>query len=181
MKYKVLYVKKLPDSYKQCNIASSLHLKFENEDKFSEQSDSTLRKKYLSFMKERVCEEIKNANMIARPDIVKVNHEYFVLFKSNLDKRLLETLIRNLLLELIEYTQGDLEISYAIQDLMIMQIGKDPTILGSFKMGEDYLKTDTKNNFKQIDVTATKKRTKYFPSFVEYKKENEVKGYDYYI
>lgn len=181
MKCKVLFVKKLPDSYKQCNIANALHLKFEKEDEFIEQSDSALRKKYLTFMKERICEEIKNANMIARADVVKVNNEYFVIFKSNLDKRLLQTLLRNLLLEFNEYTQGTLDLSYAIQDLMIMQEGKDPTILGSFKMGDDYLKTYTKEKFKQVDVSGTKSRTKYFPSFEEYKKENETKGYDYYI
>lgn len=181
MKLNVLYVKKLPISYKQCAQATALHLCIQEEEKFIEEGDQNLRKKYLTYIKESICEEIKNANMVARPDMVKVNGEYFVLFKSNIDKRMLATLIKNLLLECNEYTDNLLTFAYSTPELMIMEEGKDPTILGSLKMGEDYFKANQDEKLQFIDTKAAKSRTKYFKSFQEYKNEKETTGYDYYI
>ena len=181
MKLKVLYVKQLPAYYKQSSDAEVLHLRFAKEDAFIKKDDNEKsRKQYLESIKAGICEEIKNVNMVARPEAVKVNGEYFVIFKSNLDKRMLEVQLRNLILEMNEYTGGLLSFSYVLQTLMIMEEGKEPSLFGALKMGEDYFKSEP-TKIHEINTEATKSRTKFFPSYEEYSKDKEEVSYDYFI
>lgn len=180
MKYPILKVKEVPRNYKHCGVYQCATIHFGNEEAFINGIDDDIKQKYLHEMMVEIVETIDNNFIICQCANVLSNHQYFILFKSNLDVRAFQIFTHNLLKEAKAYVACDMKMYLALFQVMVFQEGKDFGILSSSKAGSDLFEEgQLARLYKEVDVSNVAGHAKYLTSFEEFKAQHAAQA-DYY-
>lgn len=169
MQYPIIKVKKLPLRYKHCMIVKTAYFKFENDDMFLENGNEVMKQAYLNQLHKEIFNVIDAQFVSAQGEIIQSNEKDFIIFKSNFDLKMFERLMCNLSKEVDEYLESEVALSYAVIDAMLYLEGREPTLLGSMKMGNDLFDGNVyQKGFKQIDISKIRGHAKYLTSLDEF-------------
>lgn len=170
MQYPIIKVKKLPLRYKHCMIVKAASFNFENIDAFLSSGSNVMKQEYLNQLHNEIFKVIDAQFISAQGEKIQSNGNDFIVFKSNFDLKMFERLVSNLSKEIDEYLEGEVALSYAVIDAMLYLDGRDPTLLGSMRMGKDLFESsEYQKAFKKIDISKVRGHAKYLTSFDEFK------------
>lgn len=93
---------------------------------FGFKNELLLRRDYLITMKQRIASLLANSFVTEQAVAIPYYDKYCILFKSNIDKRMLFRLCDTILGELDTYTDGKLQIYYGFEKCIIVEEGKAP-------------------------------------------------------
>lgn len=169
MQYPIIKVKKLPSHYKHCMIVKIAYFNFEYIDTFFSSGNEVMKKEYLNQLHNEIFKVIDAQFISAQGEKIQSNGKDFIIFKSNFDIKMFERLVCNLSKEIDEYLDGEVALSYAVIDAMLYLDGREPTLLGSMKMGNDLFESsEYQKAFKKVDISKVRGHAKYLTSFDEF-------------
>ncbi|NBK97242.1 MAG: hypothetical protein EOM50_04390 [Erysipelotrichia bacterium] len=169
MRYPLLYVNKLPVHYKHCMQVKAIHFYFDRTSSFTKTENSLMKEEYLEQLKQEMLKAINAQFIHAQGEVIDSKGKTFMVFKSNFDDKMFTLLINNLFAEVDEYVEGSLEYYYGIYDAMLYLEGREPSLLGSMRMGKELLGSDEyTKQIKKADLSKTKGHAKYLTSFEEF-------------
>lgn len=145
MKYLTVSLDQLPLGFKNGEICPIVHFHIENEAAFCE--NDPFREEYLDFITKEIAERFYNQLILYRPGVIGTrNHRIHVVFKDNCDLRQIKERANHYCRELNFFTSHKLKVYYGVGMIMLLQKDKQPGILKSNKMGEDYLSSEVYQN-----------------------------------
>lgn len=169
MRYPIIKVQQIPPLYKHCMIVKAAFFRFDKLDEYYAQQDDEIKKQYIEQIKKEILKAIEAQFISTQAQQIKYKDVDFIIFRSNFDMKLFTILITNLFKEVSEYVEGCLDFYYGVIDVMIYQDGKEPTMIGSMKMGEDVFESNVLTKaYKQADASNIKGHPKYLTSFSEF-------------
>lgn len=170
MEYPVIKVKKLPLRYKHCAIVKAAYFNFENIEVFLSSGNEIMKQEYLNHIHNEIFNVVDAQFISAQGEKVQSNGIDIIIFKSNFDSKAFERLVRNLSKEIDEYSEGKVALSYTVIDSMLYLDGREPTLLGSMRMGKDLFESNEyQKDFKKVDISKVRGHAKYLTSFDEFK------------
>ncbi|MDD3049426.1 MAG: hypothetical protein PHQ89_05625 [Bacilli bacterium] len=182
MRYPIIKVKTLPPHYKHCMIVRCAYFKFEKEDVFCAADNEVMRRAYLKLIKKEITEAINQQFITCQGEKVISQGKEFMVFKSNFDSRMFDLFVSNLFKEVSEYVNSEIDFYYAVMDAMIYLEGREPSLLGSMKMGEDIFNGSTyEAAFKKVDVSFSRGHAKYLTSLNEFAVSYQAEADNYCI
>ncbi|MGX8852767.1 hypothetical protein [Amedibacillus sp. YH-ame10] len=125
MKHSILRVNSLPNLYKHCSKIQLLHIELQNN---GVDDDPAFVQAYLDYVREQMYSSIEGNNVTAQASKVISRNESFVIFKSNVNKRMMLDELHALFAELAEYCDNKIAIFYQFMDATIYLDGKAASI-----------------------------------------------------
>ena len=127
--------------YRHCSVNPTLYFSLlPNEERMA--SDPMYKEYMEDIIKNELLQAIVNKFIISQPLIVTNDHVPFVIFKGNIDKKVLELYLKAILDELEYATKASITAKYGMVDTIFLEIGKKPTMLKATKIGEKLTQTD---------------------------------------
>ena len=127
--------------YHHCSVNPTLYFSLlPNEERMA--SDPMYKAYMEDIIENELLQAIVNKFIMSQPLIVKNDHVPFVMFKGNLDKKVLELFLKAILDELEFATKASITAKYGMVDTIFMEIGKKPTMLKAARVGEKLTHTD---------------------------------------
>ncbi len=167
MKYPVIYVHQLMGVFKHGKIVETLSIEIQIDEAFLA-DDPALRKGYLAQLIQDAYHAIEGQQIVAQATQIKAGGKIYMLFKSNLDKRLLKAQLQQLVNELSEKVNGyEASLRYGLFQSLLKIKGKD-LFLRAMQEGEPL--EETSDGIKYQVLVPNKKRsaTNYLTTLKQY-------------
>ncbi|MGX8832708.1 hypothetical protein ACWG0P_00750 [Amedibacillus sp. YH-ame6] len=165
MKHSILRVNSLPNLYKHCSKIQLLHIELQN---YGVDDDPAFVQAYLDYVREQMYSSIETNNVTAQATKVISRIESFVIFKSNVNTRMMLDTLHALFAELSEYCDNKVEISYQFTGAIIYLDGKAASLFHKVD-GKDEIQDDESYLTNKIGYDGkAKPRGKYLLSMSQY-------------
>ncbi|TDW26289.1 hypothetical protein EDD63_1012 [Breznakia blatticola] len=138
MKYPVLEMDRVPHGFKSSELSYIVSFDFDDVNNFA---NDDLHKKYLSYIQREVHGLVENMHVMYRPEVVKINGQYFVLLKDNMDMYKITETVKKILGEIDRYTEGKVDVKAHVLMAMLLQKGKDVSFFKTKKVGDPILES----------------------------------------
>ena len=127
--------------YRHCSVNPTLYFKLlPDEERMA--SDPMYKGYMEDIIKNELLQSITNKFILSQPLIVTNDHIPFLIFKGNVDKKVLELYLKAILDELEYATKSPILAKYGMTETIFMEIGKRPTMLKAGRIGEKITQTD---------------------------------------
>lgn len=177
MKYPILRIKKATSLFKHGSKAMAFHFGYN-----SAESDDLSWNRYRTYLIDEVAKALEGQFVINQATIIKSNNETFVVFKENVDLKILESFVKGLMHNLDECLEGKEKFHYALLKVMILEDGKNVSIFNANKVGEDVLKSEQYVKAKvNEDPSKYSSKVNYLIPYDLYLKNHKEEQTMYYI
>lgn len=173
MKYPFIEVDVLPNRYKHGKVYDCACVRIEDIDTFLDKTNRVMGKQYVLYLKSELNRIIVQQFLTAQSAKVMYQHEAFVLFHGNLDKKLFHAFIRPLLKEISCCLKDDVKISYGLLKVVLLKRNAEqrmftsvPKNIEAILESEEYLEGLETMEFQQETI-----HTKYFLTYEEFTRQ----------
>ena len=173
MKYPVIYVHHQLGTFKHGKVVETLYIDFQVEETFFNEEQS-LRKKYLIQLVNDAYRAVEGQQVIAQATLTQVEDKAYIIFTSNLDKRLLKMQLQQIINELSQKLEGySVSMNYAVFQSLLKIKGKD-LFFHALKEGEPLSESDVvKKNQKTLFPNQQRVATNYLTSLQQFQHRNK--------
>ncbi len=131
MKRPIVRVNRVPYGYKHSGKCFAMHIDF---------SQIIMDNAYDAYVKKSVIQYIEGLFISTSPEVIDYQERIIMVFRDNIDKRMLQVQMNKILQEVMYHTQNKIDITYGFNDVIMLKEGLDPSFLVMHKCGEEYSK-----------------------------------------
>ncbi len=180
--YPVVKVKQLPKGYYHCKVVWAAQIRLSCCEAFFAQGNQVMREAYLKQALSEMYQALDISFVGAQGSRIEHEGSSFMLFKSNIDRRLLQTFIASLCRELNDYCDHQLQFEWMMMEVLTYIEGREPSLLGSFKMKKPLLESEEyQNGFHPVVIHDRGGYAKYLTSWKEFKEQYILESNTYCI
>lgn len=165
MKCPILKIKSLPNLYKHCTTVDVLHIQISD---YHISEDMDFADAYITYILQQLYASIESNFLTAFASRVISHGETYIVFKSNITKKILFSFIHALFAELDLYCNQNVTISYQYLSAILFVEGRNVTMFKTNKLGDDLQDSEAFTTSTVVYDHSAKPRGKQLFTMSEY-------------